>query len=75
MTAFRLTCREVTRLVLEGEARELSISERVVLRLHWLACDGCTRFRRQVRTMRGALDRWKAYRDGADADGSGDAPA
>ena len=66
MTAFRLTCREVTRLVLEGEARELSLSERVVLRLHWLACDGCTRFRRQVHTMRGALDRWKAYRDGGE---------
>jgi len=71
MTAFRLTCREVTRLVLEGEARQLALGERVVLRLHWLACDGCTRFRRQVRTMRGALDRWKAYRDsGADDTGA-----
>jgi hypothetical protein len=37
MTAFRLTCREVTRLVLEGEARELSLAERTVLRLHWMA--------------------------------------
>jgi hypothetical protein len=37
-----------------------------VLRLHWMACDGCTRFRRQVKTMRGAIDRWRAYRDAAD---------
>jgi hypothetical protein len=64
MSTLRLTCREVTRLVLEGEARKLSVGERTMLRLHWLACDGCTRFRRQVRTMRGALDRWKQYREG-----------
>jgi hypothetical protein len=63
MTSFHLKCREVTRLVLEGEERPLTLRERVVLRLHWLACDRCTRFREQVRLMRGALQRWKAYRD------------
>jgi hypothetical protein len=73
MTPLRLTCREVTRLVLEGEERSLSVSERVVLRLHWLACDGCTRFRRQMQTMRGALDRWRQYRDGGDDGSSGPA--
>jgi hypothetical protein len=70
MTSLRLSCREVTRLVLEGEERSLGVGERVVLRLHWLACDGCTRFRRQVETMRGALDKWRQYRDG-DGDGDG----
>jgi hypothetical protein len=63
MNTFRLKCREVTRLVLEGEERPLTLRERVVLRLHWLACDGCARFREQVHLMRGALQRWKSYRD------------
>ena len=54
MSALRRTCREVTRLVLEGQDRRLSATERVALRLHWLACDGCSRFRRQVEVMRGA---------------------
>ena len=31
-----------------------------VLQLHWLACDGCSRFRRQVEVMRGALGRGQA---------------
>jgi hypothetical protein len=63
MTTLRRSCRDVTRIVLEGEDRRLALGERLVLRLHWLACDGCSRFRDQVRTMRGAFGRWRAYRD------------
>jgi len=59
----RLTCREVTRLVLEGEMRALAPLERLTLRLHWLACAACARFRQQNATMRVALDRWRAYRE------------
>lgn len=61
----RRTCRDVTRLVLEAQDRPLDPLESVSLRLHWLACGGCRRFRDQQRLMRRALDRWKAaYRDG-----------
>ena len=59
----RRTCREVTRLVLEGELRQLGPLERLSLRLHWLACEGCARFRRQNETMRLAIDRWRSYRE------------
>ncbi len=59
----RLTCREVTRLVLEGADRQLAPLERLQLRLHWLVCEACRRFRRQDATMRIALDRWRAYRE------------
>jgi len=59
----RITCREATRLVLEGEDRSLAPLERLSLRLHWLVCDACRRFRRQNVAMRLALDRWRAYRD------------
>jgi hypothetical protein len=53
------TCREVTRVVLEGEDRALKPLEVVSLRLHWLHCETCRRFRAQNRLMRQALDRWK----------------
>ncbi len=59
----RRTCLEVTRLVFESQDRALGPLEQVSLRLHWLACGGCRRFRQQQKLMRLALDRWKAYRD------------
>jgi hypothetical protein len=59
----RRTCRDVTRLVLESQDRPLRPIEQLSLRLHWLACSGCRRFRAQSTLMRHALDRWRAYRD------------
>ena len=58
------TCRDVTRLVLESQDRPLRPLETVSLRLHWMICDGCRRFRSQQQLMRVALDRWRGYRDG-----------
>jgi len=63
MIPLRRNCREVTRIVLEGQERDFSLSERVILRFHWMACDRCTRFREQVDLMRGALGRWRNQRD------------
>jgi hypothetical protein len=60
----RRTCRDVTRLVLESQDRPLRPMESLSLRLHWLACNGCRRFRDQQQLMRVALDRWRGYRDG-----------
>ena len=57
------SCRDVTRLVLESQDRPLKVMESVSLRLHWLACSSCSRFKDQQRLMRVALDRWKLYRD------------
>lgn len=57
----RLTCREITHLVLEGEDRALPASERLVLRMHLLACKACPRFVRQVQLMRHAIGRWRTY--------------
>jgi hypothetical protein len=58
-----LNCRDVTRLVLEGEERTLSLGERVGVRLHLWVCKACPVFTRQVRLMRSALGQWQAYRD------------
>lgn len=59
------TCRDVTRLVLESQDRPLRPLESVSLRLHWMICERCRRFRQQQRLMRVALDRWRSYRDSA----------
>lgn len=79
MTAMRpmLSCRDVTRLVLEGEERTLSLGERVGVRVHLWICKACPAFTRQVRLMRSALGQWQAYRDAGDSlddtkPGSGD---
>jgi hypothetical protein len=63
----RLTCKDTTRLVLEGEDRTLALGERVLVRLHLGMCQGCTRFSRQVRLMQGALDGWRRYAEGGDS--------
>ena len=59
-------CREVTRLVLAGEDRQLGWFERVNVRLHLQVCAACPRFSRQVALMRQALPRWRGYRDGGE---------
>ena len=56
-------CREMTRLVYEGELRQLSGLERLSMRFHWLVCQNCVRFKRQADTMRLALNRWRGYRE------------
>ncbi|MCR5865016.1 MAG: zf-HC2 domain-containing protein [Aquincola tertiaricarbonis] len=57
-------CRETTRLVLAGEDRRLRLGERIGVRLHLMACHGCTHFSAQVLVMREAMKQWRAGRDG-----------
>jgi len=51
----RLTCKEASRLISEGMDRRLSLSEKIVLRLHVRICDACARFTRQIGFLRRAL--------------------
>jgi hypothetical protein len=57
------TCKDVTRLVLQGQDRRLRPLESLSLQLHWLICSSCRHFKHQQQLMRTALDRWKQYRD------------
>ncbi len=61
-----LTCKETSRLVLEGEDRTLALGERILVHLHQRMCKGCTRFSAQVQLMHGAMDGWRSYTDGKD---------
>jgi hypothetical protein len=63
---FNLSCKDVTRLVLEGEDRELAVTERLGVRFHMTICSLCPPFGRQVSLMRQALGRWKQYGGGDD---------
>ena len=58
-----LKCREATRLLLERENRPLGTMERVALRAHMAMCTACTRFDGQVKFMRGAMAKWRGYRE------------
>jgi len=58
-----LSCKEVTRLVSQGQDRQLAFGEWVALRLHFVICDGCRNVNRQLRFLRLAVRRL-AERDG-----------
>lgn len=61
---FKLSCRDVTHLVLKAEDQRLSFAERLGVRLHLLICKACPRFVVQVRFMRRAMGRWRQYAEG-----------
>ncbi|MBI1942158.1 MAG: zf-HC2 domain-containing protein [Betaproteobacteria bacterium] len=52
-----LSCKEVTRLVSQGEDRKLAFGERVELRLHFAICNGCRNVGAQLRFLRVAVGR------------------
>ncbi|QTN26575.1 zf-HC2 domain-containing protein [Rhodoferax sp. AJA081-3] len=56
---FQRTCKEVTALVVAREDRELSLADRLALRMHMAICDACPRFERQMLTMRNGLRAWR----------------
>lgn len=47
-----LNCHDATRLMSEAEDRELSLGERVSLRLHVTMCSGCRHFQANIRSLR-----------------------
>jgi hypothetical protein len=49
-----LTCKEAAARVSQSMDRELSLGERLGLRLHLLICTACTRFKRQAEFLRRA---------------------
>ena len=52
-----LTCKKTSRLISEGQERQLSMKERINLRLHLWMCNNCRRFEKQIVTMRKIMHR------------------
>ncbi len=63
MIPFQRTCKEVAALVIAREDRQLSLGDRLALRLHMGICAACPKFERQVLAMRNALSQWRNYED------------
>lgn len=51
-------CRETSLLLSRKQDVALSLRERIGLRLHLLACDGCRQFERQLAFLRTAVKRY-----------------
>lgn len=58
-----LTCKDTSRLVSEGLDRNLSLGEKIGLRLHLWMCDSCRNFKQQMDYLRQALRRGWAHGD------------
>jgi len=54
-----IRCKEASRLISKAQDAELSGAQRILLRLHLAACDACTRFERQVRFLRRAMQKYR----------------
>ena len=61
MIKLKITCREATQIMLQGEDRRMPLGERLSLRLHHRICSNCRRFARQLQLMRQASARWRQY--------------
>jgi hypothetical protein len=52
------TCKEIHRLVVEGQDRKLTLMERVSVRIHMMICSACQQFELQMKFLREALRRF-----------------
>jgi len=52
-----LSCKHVTELVSQSQDRELTVQERVALKLHMAVCAGCRNFESQLGLIRRAFQR------------------
>jgi hypothetical protein len=52
------SCKDVHRLVIEGQDRKLGFTERLAVRVHLMMCTACRRFDGQMNLLRQALRRF-----------------
>ena len=52
------SCKDVHRLVIEGQDRKLGFTERFSLRVHLMMCAACRRFEAQMDLLRQAFRRF-----------------
>ncbi len=50
-----LSCKETSRLLSQGQDRELAFGERVALRVHLAICNGCRNVSAQFQFLRAAV--------------------
>ena len=62
-----LTCKEIAQLVSDALDRELPWYQRLMVHFHLLYCKACRRYRRQIRFLREAMQRYEATLASLDA--------
>ena len=53
-----LNCKEVTEMCSQEMERKLLVQERMSLRMHLMMCSRCSNFRRQLQTIRIAMQHY-----------------
>ncbi len=53
-----LSCKEATQRLSEGLDRDLSLSEKLQLKMHLAMCGGCRNFSKQMNFLRAACKRY-----------------
>lgn len=53
-----LNCKKVTEMCSQEMERDLLLQEQVPLRLHLMLCSDCSNFRKQLRVLRLAMQRY-----------------
>ena len=53
-----LNCKQASELMSQAQDRDISLRERLSLRLHLLVCHGCRNFSSQLQLMRAACRRY-----------------
>ncbi len=59
-----LTCREVTKLVSESMESRLSWRKRVGMRIHFMMCVSCSRYRQQIILIRELIHNYLSEEEG-----------
>lgn len=59
--ALMLTCKQAAALLVAREDRHIALGDKVVLRLHLLACKACPNFEKQLLVMRSSMQQWRHY--------------
>lgn len=54
-----LNCKNASRLLSQAQEEKLPWTTRAQLRLHLFACEACTRFAMQLKTLREAMRRYR----------------
>jgi len=58
-----MNCHQATRLISESQERDLSMAEKLSLKMHVMMCSGCKNFSLQIPFLSQAM---KAYAQGSD---------
>jgi hypothetical protein len=64
-----MNCKQATRLLSDSQERDLSLKERLTLKIHVMMCSGCNNFGLQMHMLRdfaGAFSRGSGDRKGDD---------